>query len=135
MDKIAKEEFVSAILASNILAPYLAQDPDLVEIVKTPDHPEIHFFDSSGEAKQIGLALKQRLDQMVSRNIQHNLEATRQLVAFSEEHPDSEMYNVTFNSQTRHYGVRCSRVEGQVHVICVMLGGRLSDALLGQAAP
>ena len=135
MDKIAREEFFSAILASSILAPYLAQDPDLAEIVKSPAHPDIHYFDSPSPARQIGLALKPRLTHMISRNIQHNLDATKQLAAFSEMFPDSEIYNVTFNSRTRHYGVRCGRVDGQLHIICVMTGGRLPDTLVGESNP
>ena len=133
MDKISKEEFFSAILSSNMLAPYLEQDPDLAEMIKFPNHPDIHYFEDPSPANQIGPALKSRLDHMVSRNIQHNLEATKQLVAFSEEYPDSHIYNVTFNCRTKHYGGRCGQVDDQLHVICVMTGERLPNTLLGES--
>ena len=130
MAEIAKEALFSAILSSGILVPYLEQDAELAEMMRFPDHPDIHYFERHTPASQIGPALKRRLEHMVARNIQHNLEATKQLVSFSEEHPESEIYNVTFNCQTKHYGVRCGWIDGQLHVICVMTGGHLSNELL-----
>jgi hypothetical protein len=73
------------------------------------------------------------LDVMAAKNISHNFESTKQLVAFMEEHPKGQIYNVTFNSRTRHYGVRCGLVDDQLHVICVMTGGRIPDALLEES--
>ena len=129
--EIAKEDLFSAILSSGILVPFMEQDPDLAEMIRFPDHPDIHYFERHTPANQIGPALKRRLEHMVARNIQHNLEATKQLVSFSEEHPESEIYNVTFNCPTKHYGVRCGLIDSQLHVICVMTGGHLSKELLG----
>jgi hypothetical protein len=130
MDKISKEDFFSAILSSNILAPFLERDPDLADLIKTPDHPDIHYYDNPATAKELLPALKPRLNMMRAKNISHNLEATKQLVAFMEEHPDSLIYNVTFNCPTQHYGVRCGWVNDQIHVICVMTGGHIPDELL-----
>jgi hypothetical protein len=135
MDKISNQEFFSAILASHILDPYLEQNSELAELIKTPDHPDIHYFEKPAPAREIAPALKRRLGMMVAKNISHNLEATRQLVAFMEEHPDSLIYNVTFNCQTGHYGVRYAQIDGQIHVICVMTGGRIPDNLLGDSIP
>jgi hypothetical protein len=70
---------------------------------------------------------------MASKHISHNLEATKQLVAFMEEYPDSLIYNITFNCQTGHYGVRCGQIDDRLHVICVMTGGHIPDALLGES--
>ena len=134
MDKISKEELFAAILSSTILAPYLERDSDLAELIKLPDHPNIHYFENPAPAKQILPVLKRRLDFLVSKNIDHNLEATKQLVAFTEEHPDSQIYNVTFNCQTQHYGVRCGWIDNRLHVICVMTGGRIPDDLLGESS-
>ena len=97
MDKISNQEFFSAILSSNILAPYLERDWDLAELIKSPDHPDIHYFENSAPAKDLAPPLKSRLAVMAAKNISHNLEATRQLVAFMEEHPESQIHNVTFN--------------------------------------
>ena len=133
MGKIAKEDFFSAILSSNILAPYLEADPGLAELLKSPDHPDIHYFETPAHAKELAPTLKRRLDVMAAKNISHNFESTKQLVAFMEEHPDSQIYNVTFNCRTKHYGVRCGLVDEQLHVICVMTGGRIADALLGES--
>jgi hypothetical protein len=133
MDKLSDQQFFSAILSSNILAPYIEQNPDLTELIKSADHPDIHYFENSTPAKEIAPALKRRLEIMVARNISHNLEATKQLVAFMEEYPDSQIYNVTFNCRTQHYGVRCGVINRQLHVICVMTGGHISDALLGES--
>jgi hypothetical protein len=133
MDKISNQEFFSAILASNILAPHLEQNSELVELIRTPNHPNIHYFENPSPAKEIMPTLKRRLGMMVAKNISHNLEATKQLVAFMEEHPDSQIYNVTFNCQTGHYGVRASRIDHQLHVICVMSGGHIPDDLLGNS--
>lgn len=135
MPKPSDQEFFSAILASNILLPYIEQDPDLAELMQAPDHPDVHYFDSPAPAKQLIPALKRRLDVMVSKNIDHNLEATRQLVAFMEEHPESQIYNVTFNCPKQHYGVRCGMTGDQLHVICVMTGGHIPHELLGEANP
>lgn len=133
MDKISNQEFFSAILASNILAPYLEQNPELAELIKTPNHSDIHYFENPAPAKELAPTLKRRLGMMVAKNISHNLEATKQLVAFMEEHPDSLIYNVTFNCQTGHYGVRCGLTDNQLHVICVMTGGHIPDDLLGDS--
>ena len=133
MDKITNEDLFSAILSSHILTPFLEQDQDLAEMIRFPGHPDIHYFEMHTPASQIGPALKRRLEHMISRNIQHNLKATQQLVAFSEEYPESEIYNVTFNCPAKHYGVRCGLTEGELHVICVMTGGHLSKELLGES--
>ena len=133
MDKISKQEFFSAILSSNILAPYLERDPELAELIKSPNHPDIYYFDNPASARQLLPVLKRRFEFLVSKNIQHNFEATKQLVGFMEDHPDSQIYNVTFNCPTRHYGVRCGRIDNQLHVICVITGGHLSNELLGES--
>jgi hypothetical protein len=134
MSEISKQALFSAILSSHILDPYLEQNADLAELIKSLEHPDIHYFDSSAPAKEIAPTLKRRLAVMVARNISHNLEATQQLVTFAEEHPDSPVYNVTFNCKAQHYGVRCGVIDDQIRVICVMTGGRIPDELLGEAA-
>jgi hypothetical protein len=131
LDKISNQEFFSAILSSNILLPYLEQDPALMEMIQAPDHPDIHYFENPAPANELAPRLRHRLNAMIAKNLSHNLEATRQLVAFMEEHPDSLIYNVTFNCPAQHYGVRCGWNGGQLHVICVMTGGHLSGELLG----
>jgi hypothetical protein len=133
VDKISKEEFFEAILSSNILIPYLERDPDLAELIKSLNHPDIHYFETPASAKELLPALRPRLNVMSAKNISHNVEATKQLVKFMEEHPDSLIYNVTFNCPTQHYGVRCGWVNEQIHVICVMTGGHIPDALLGES--
>lgn len=133
MDKISKEDFFSAILSSDILAPYLGQDPDLAELIKFPNHRDIHYFETPAQAKEIVPTLKRRLNVMVAMNLSHNLDATKQLVAFMEKHPNSLIYNVTFNCQTQHYGVRCGWIDNRLHVICVMTGGHIPDELLGES--
>ena len=133
MDKISNQEFFSAILASNILVPYLERDPDLAELIKSPDDPDIHYFENPAPAQELLPALERRLDHAISNKIHGNVEATKQLVAFMDEHPDSQIYNVTFNCRTQHYGVRCGVADNQLHVVCVMTGGHISDALLGEA--
>jgi hypothetical protein len=133
MNKIEKEAFFAAILTSKILAPYLEEDPDLAERLKSPDHPDIHYFETPAQAKELAPTLKRRLDVMTAKNISHNFESTKQLVAFMEEHPEGQIYNVTFNCPTKHYGVRCGLVDDQLHVICVMTGGRVPDALLEES--
>jgi len=134
MANSSNQEFFSAILASHVLAPYLEQNPELAELIKTPDHPDIHYFEKPAPAKEIVPSLKHRLNLMVAKNISHNLEATKKLVAFLEEHPESQIYNVTFNCQTQHYGVRFARIDDQIHVICVMTGGPIPDNLLGDSS-
>ena len=133
MNKISREDFFAAILASDILTPYLERDSDLAELIKDPGHPDIHYFETSAPAKELVIPLKHRLNVMTAKNISHNLEATKQLVAFMEEHPESQIYNVTYNCQTQHYGVRCGVVENDLHVVCVMTGGHIPDALLGES--
>ena len=134
MDKVSKEEFFAAILSSKILVPYLEQNPDLANLLESPHHPDIHYFENYALAKELLPALKQRLDQMASRNMGPNLQAMKQLVAFLEQYPDSQIGNVTFNCPTAHYGVRCGMIDDQLHVICVMTGGHIPDHLLGESA-
>lgn len=133
MDKISKEEFFSAILSSNVLISYLERDSDLAELIQSPDHPDIHYYEPPAAAKELLPALKRRVSVMEAKNLSHNFESTKQLVAFMEEHPDSLIYNVTFNCPAQHYGVRCGLVEDQIHVICVMTGGHIPDALVGES--
>jgi|GEM_PF-2303649 len=133
MDKISNQEFFSAILSSQILDPHLERDLDLAELIKSPNHPDIHYFENPAPASEIARALKRRLDVMVVKNISHNFEATKSLVAFMEKHPDCQIYNVTFNCPKQHYGVRCSLIEDQLHVICVITGGHIPDGLLGES--
>ena len=135
MDKFSNEEFFSAILSSRILTPYLERDPDLAELLRSSDHPDIHYFKHPAPANQLMPVLKKRLGFLVSKNIDHNLEATRQLVSFLEEHPESQIYNVAFNCPTKHYGVRCGQVDQELHVICVITGGHLSGDLLKESTP
>ena len=133
MDRISNQEFLSAILTSNILVPYLAQNPELAELIKVPNHPNIHYFENPAPAKELAPTLKRRLNMMTAKHISHNLEATKELVAFMEEHPDSQIHNVTFNCSTQHYGVRSGLVDNQIHVVCVMTGGHIPDELLGDS--
>jgi hypothetical protein len=133
MDKFSNQEFLSAILSSGILLPYLEQDPELAELIQSLDHPDIHYFEKPAPAKEIAPTLKRRLAVMAAKNISHNLQATKQLVAFMEEHPESQIYNVTFNCSKQHYGVRCGLIDHQLHVICVMTGGHIPDELLGES--
>ena len=133
MDKIQNQEFFSAILASGILDSYIEKDPSLAEMVKSPEHPDIHYYETYAIANQLMPALKQRLNVMASKNIDHNLEATKKVVAFMEEHPQAQIGNVTFNAPTQHYGVRCGIVDQQLHVICVMTGGHIPNDLLGES--
>jgi hypothetical protein len=133
MDKISNQDFFSAIIFSNILIPYLERDPDLAELMQSPDHPDVHYYESPATAKELLPALKRRASVMEAKNISHNFESTKQLVAFMEEHPESLIYNVTLNGSVQHYGVRCGLVDDQIHVICVMTGGRIPDALLGES--
>lgn len=132
MNKFSKEDFFQAILLSNILSPYLDQNPELADLLKSSDHPDIHYYENYAVAKEILPALKQRLAHMTVRKLGHNLKATQQLVTFSEAHPESEIHNVTFNSPTQHYGVRCGAVDDQLHVVCVMTGGHIPNELLGE---
>lgn len=133
MVEISKQALFSAILSSHILDLYLEKNADLAELIRFPDHPDIHYFDSSASVEEIAPTLKRRLAVMVAKSISHNLEATKQLVAFAEGHPESPVYNVTCNCQTEHYGVRCGVVDDQIRVICVMTGGHIPDELLGDA--
>ena len=130
MAEISNEKLYSAILSSNVLAPFLDRDPDLAELIKSPSHPNVHYFTTPAPAKHLLPALKQRLEFMTSKNISQNLEATKQLVAFMDEHPDSQIYDVTFNCPTQHYGVRVGLTDNQLHAICVMTGGHIPDELL-----
>ena len=133
MDKVSRQEIFSAIFASNILAPYLELNSELAELIQNPNHPNIHYFENPAPAKQITPSLKSRLGFMAAKNISHNFKATKQLVAFMEEYPDSLIYDVTLNCQTGHYGVRYTILDNQVHVICVMTGGHIANHLLGDS--
>src|SRR5215216_383096 len=133
MAKISPQEFFSLILSSHILDPFRERDPDLAELLRDPNHPDIHYYETPAPAKELAPTLKRRLSVMLAKNIAHNLEATKQLVAFLEEHPDSLVYNVTFNCPVQHYGVRCGLIDEQLYVICVMSGGHIPDALLGDS--
>jgi hypothetical protein len=133
MDRFSDQQIFSAILASQIMDPYLEQNPELAEPMQAPDHPDIHYFEKPAPAQEILPSLRHRLGMMTAKNISHNLEATKQLVAFMEAHPESKIYNVTFNCPAQHYGVRWSPIDDQIRVICVMTGGHIPDHLLGDS--
>lgn len=133
MDKFSREEFFSAIISSDILLPFLERDSDLAEMIQSPTHPDIHYYETPATTNELSPALKHRLVAMAAKKISHNFEATKKLVSFMEEYPTSLIYNVTFNCPSQHYGVRCGWVEDQIHVICVMTGGHIPDALLGES--
>jgi hypothetical protein len=134
MDKPSNQEFFAAILSGNILARFLEQNSELAELIKAPNHPDIHYFENPAPASELLPVLTRRLAMMTARKISHNLEATKQLVAFMTEHPESQIHDVTFNCKTQHYGVRCAYLDQQVQVICVMTGGRIPDELLGESS-
>lgn len=134
MDKITHQDLFSAILSSRILDSHREQNPELADLIKSPDHPDIHYFERPAPANEITSSLKHRLSMMAAKSISHNLDATRRLVTFMEEHPDSLIYNVTFNCRTQHYGIRCGWTDHQLYVICVMTGGHIPDELLGESA-
>jgi len=134
MDKPSNQEFFAAILSGNILARFLEQNSELAELIKAPNHPDIHYFENPAPASELLPVLTRRLAMMTAKKISHNLEATKQLVDFMTEHPESQIYNVTFNCKTQHYGVRCGYLDQQVQVICVMTGGRIPDELLGESS-
>ena len=134
MDKPSNQEFFAAILSGNILARFLEQNSELAELIKAPNHPDIHYFENPAPASELLPVLTRRLAMVTAKKISHNLEATKQLVAFMTEHPESQIYNVTFNCKTQHYGVRCAYLDQQVQVICVMTGGRIPDELLGESS-
>jgi hypothetical protein len=131
MDKSQKQELFSAILASGILDSFIEKDASLAEMVKSAEHRDIHYYETYAVASELTSSLKQRLNMMAAKNIDHNLDATKKLVAFMDEYPHAQIGNVTFNAPTQHYGVRCGIADGHLHVICVMTGGHISDALLG----
>lgn len=133
MDKPSNQELFAAILSSGILTPYLEQNPDLTELIKRPDNPEIHYFPNYAVAKDLLPALQQRLDRMTSKGIALNLNSIKQLVTFLEEYPESQIHDVTFNCSTRHYGVRCGEVDGELQAICVVTGTRIPKELLGKS--
>lgn len=128
------QELFAVILSSGILPPYLEQNTDLAELIKTPDHPDIHYFPNYAVAKDLLPALKQRLERMTSKGVSLNRTAIQQLVAFLENYPHSQIHDVTFNCPTRHYGVRCGEVDRRLHVICVMTGARIPNELLGKSS-
>jgi hypothetical protein len=132
MANFSNQDFFSEILASKILIPYLERDPGLGELMETPDHPDVHYFASPAPAKQLLPPLRKRLEGMAAKNLGHNLDATRQFVAFLEEHPESQIYNVTFNAPGQHYGVRCGVVDDRLHVICVLTGAHIPGGMLGE---
>lgn len=133
MNKFSNEELFSVIFSSNILAPYAEQNPELIELLQSPNHPDIHYYENYTQAKEILPALRQRLSHMALKKIDLNRKAMQQLVDFLEQYPDSQISNVTFNCRTRHYGVRCGVINNQLHVICVMTGGRIPNELLGES--
>lgn len=132
MDNLSNKELFATILSSEILAPYLERDYDLGELLKNPNHPNIHYPQSYAPAKQITPIFRRRLKYMTSKEISLNFEATKQLVTFIEEHPDSQIYNVTFNCAEQHYGVSCGVIENSIHVICAMVGGHIPDDMFGE---
>jgi hypothetical protein len=133
MDKPLKELLFSTIRSSGILTFHAEQDANLADMLETPAHPDIYYFDSFAIASQLTPIFQKRLAMMVAKNIQHNFESIQQLVAFTEEHPDSLIYNVAFNCPDKHYGVRCGLLENDLQAICVILGAHLSEDMPGES--
>lgn len=136
MDSVSNEQLFSTILASNILASYHGNDPELSVLLETPNHCNIHYPRNYVNAAQILPVFRQRLDFMLSSRIYLNLEATKQLVGFIEWHPEGYIYYyVTFNCEGQHYDVCYGQTEERLHVICVMTGGHIPDELFEEMDP
>ena len=131
MDHESKGELFSAIVSSQILAPYLPHEPELAVMLDQPYHCNIHYPRSYASAQQIATIFERRLSYMAAKRIYENLEATRQLVGFLERYPDSKIYDVTFNCEKQHYGVCCGRTEDQLVVICVLTGRHIPEETFG----
>ena len=132
MDKVSKEKLFYTIVSSQILAPYLPHEPELGVLLEDPHHCNIHYPRSFASAEQIAVIFERRLNYMVAKQIYSNLEATRQLVRFIKRHPDSKIYDVTFNCERQHYGVCCGGTEEQLQVICVLTGGHIPEEAFGE---
>ena len=127
MVNVSNATLFTAILSSGILSPYLEKDAGLAELMKDPNHPNIHYYQRQVSAKQITSVFKTRLEYMVSKRVFLNLEATKQLVAFIEEHSESGICGVNFSFPKHSYGVYLGITADDIHVICVMTGGHTSD--------
>lgn len=127
MVNISKATLFTAILSSGILPPYLEKDVGLAELMKDPYHPNIHYYQRQVSAKQITSVFKTRLEYMISKRVFLNREATKQLVAFIEEHPESGICGVDFDFPKHGYGVYLGITAEDIHVICVMTGGHTPD--------
>lgn len=132
MNSASREKLFSAIVSSRILAPYLANDPELAALLESPNHCNVHYPRTYAYANQLAPALREMLEYMLSQKIYSNLEATKQLVGFSERHPDSQIYDITFNCERQSYGVCCGLTEEQLSVICVLTGGHIPDDFFGE---
>ena len=131
MDKVPNRELFSAIRSSQILIPYLQNEPELETLLEIPHHCNIHYPPSYATADQIVPVFKHMLDYMILRNIYLNLDATKQLIGFGERNPDSQLYDITFNCERCHYRVCCGQTEEDLRVICVLTGDHIPDELFG----
>jgi hypothetical protein len=127
MDSATNRQLFSVILSSNILAPYLENDPELAFLLERPNHCNIHYPSNYATADQIVPVLKGLLEYMVAERIFLNLDATKQLLHYGEKHPDVLIYDVTFNCERQSYGVCCGQIEDQIHSICVLTGNHIPD--------
>ncbi len=133
MDSVSNEQLFSAIVSSNILAPYLTADQELSALLENPNHCNIHYPRIASSVTQIQSLLEGMLNYMTSQRIYLNIEATKQLISFGEKNPEGEIYDVTFNCEKQSYGVCCGQTEDQLHVICVLTGQHIPDELFGDS--
>ncbi len=127
MNKFSNEEFLLAILSSNVLTPYLQQDSNLAELVNNPNRANIFYPGNEISAKEILPIYKQRLEIMTSRGISENFEATKQFVAYLERYPESRICNVTFEGTKHFYFVRLGITDNDLHIICIMTSDPITN--------
>jgi hypothetical protein len=132
MDKVSNQMLFSVILSSQILTPYQENEPELAVLLENPYHCNIHYPQTYATVDQIIPTLRRMLDYMLLRKIYLNMDATRQLIAFGEKYPDSQIYDITFNCDRRHYGVCCGQTEAELRAICVMTGDHIPDEMFGE---
>jgi len=133
MDRISKAQLFSTILSSNILLQYLQNDPELAALLENPNHCNIHYPRSHAAVDQIMPVLQRMLDFMLTQRIYLNVEATKQLIGFGEQNPDSLIYDITFNCERQSYGVCCGLTRDELQVICVLTNAHIPDELFGDA--
>ncbi len=129
-----ERKVLNCIIASNVLKHYRSQDSCLDELLlNISKNREARNFSKISvslpvKAIEIEQIYKRRHELIPDRERNSQLhKAIEDLIRYCVLHPDSLIWNVTFNCTKSSYTPFCGQIGNKLETICVIIGGRIPD--------